>query len=366
MQIYLDNNATTALDEKVFEACSSELCEVPSNPSSVHSFGRAARNRLIIAREQVAKAFFVKPTEVIFTSGGTESLNMVLKGLKNNAHIITSNVEHAAVFNTLKLFENVTYLDAGPYGAVKPKAVLEALRPNTCLITLMAANNETGVKTDLASIAAIAKSHKIPFVVDAVSWIGKEPFEMHEGISAICLSGHKFHAPKGIGALILRKELKIEPLITGGHQEFEKRGGTENLAGIIGLAKALSLCNEGSTTYMCHLRNHFEKEVLRSISDVTINGTGPRICNVSNLSFHGVEGEVLLMKLDLMGIYASHGSACSSGALEPSRILLNMGLGKETAASSLRFSLSRFTTLKEIDHTLSILQDLVPSIRGGF
>lgn len=364
-RIYLDNNATTGVDPQVLEAMLPELTSNPSNPSSIHFFGKEARARLLKARETVAHYFHVKPEEIIFTSGGTESLNMLIR--PTSGHIITTDVEHSAVYNTLKQLNNETsYLKVGSWGAAKPEQVKEAIRPNTRLIILTAVNSETGVKTDLEAIAKLAGEANIPFVVDGVALLGKEPFKMIPGIAAIAFSGHKIHAPKGVGIALIRSHFKIPPLITGGDQEYSKRAGTENLASIIGLAKAIELLNRelpNATERMLHLRDYFEKELEKRLGQILINGEGPRISNCSNLSFTGVDGETLLLSLDLAGVAASHGSACASGALEPSRVLTQMGLSKERIRSSLRFTLSRWTTQAEIDSAIDILTHLVSKLR---
>lgn len=371
--IYLDNNATTEIAPQVLEAMIAELKRGPSNPSSVHSFGQEARNRLIKARRSIASFLDVNPSEVIFTSGGTEAINIVLRGLESQlrgGHVISTDLEHSAVYNTLKDLGaegcEVTFLPAGLKGAASLSDIEEAIRPNTRLIVLMAANNETGVKTDIHQISILAKEKGIPFVVDGVALIGKELFKISEGISAICFSGHKFHAPKGIGFAVIRKDLKLLPIITGGSQEYERRAGTENLAGIAAIAEAIRLLETelpAATLQMQSMRDRLEMGIASILNDVSVNGLGPRIANTSNLAFHGVEGESLLIALDLAGIAVSHGSACSSGSLEPSRILLNMGIPKKTANSSIRFSLSRFTTMQQIDDCVNIVADLVKKLR---
>jgi cysteine desulfurase len=355
-RIYLDNNATTALDPRVFKAMLVDFQGPPANPSSVHWFGRQARTHLQKARQTVASFFQVKPEEVIFTSGGTESINTFLRGLGTKGHIITSTIEHSCVNKTLQWLESqglkVTYLPVGTWGAPLPEHVLGAIRPDTRAIALSAANSETGVKIDLDAIAEIAHRHQIPFLLDAVSFIGKEPFLMHPGITAIALSGHKFHAPKGIGALILRSSLKLIPLSTGGAQEYQHRAGTENLAGILGLAEALDIVSKEQSQISEHLsdlRLHLEHGLQRELPEIQINGQGPRISNTSSIAFPGIDGETLLIQLDIAGIAASHGSACASGAMEPSRILTQMGIPQKISCSSLRFSASRLNTSEEID-----------------
>lgn len=369
-RIYLDNNATTPLDPLVLEAMQPDLQSLPANPSSIHYFGQEARKRLTKARHTLATFFNVKPHELIFTSGGTESLNMILKGLFPlfpEGHIITTDIEHSAVNEVMKLFEKrggrITYLKTGTWGAAQPEHVLEAIQDNTKLIALSAANSETGVKTDLESTAKIAKERGIFFAVDGVALLGKEHFTIPEGVSAMAFSGHKLHAPKGSGLTFVRAPHKLEPLLHGGGQEMGMRSGTENLANITGLTKAITLLTDKlpvATEHMQALRDHFESQLKKIFPSLQINGEGPRIPNTSNLSFPNVNGEELLMNLDLKGVAASHGSACASGAHEPSRVLLNMGYTKGRAASAIRFSLSRLTTHEEIERTLTILCDLLP------
>lgn len=372
-RIYLDNNATTYLDPRVLKILINTLSNDMGNPSSMHSFGQESRRKLMKSRDIIASFLKVKANEIIFTSGGTESLNMVIRGLVGiqfHGHIISSSVEHSAVYATLKKMEScgcdVTFLSPGLWGAVTVDAVRKAIQPDTRFIVLMAANNETGVKTDIASIAALALEKGIPFIVDGVAILGKEFFSIPAGISAMCFSGHKLHAPKGIGFAFVRNGVSLDPLITGGDQEYNKRGGTENLPAIVSLAEAISILKTElpiSTTNMAHLRDKLEQGLISQLSNVTINGEGPRVCNTTNLSFEGVEGESLLVNLDLEGIAVSHGSACASGSLEPSRILLNMGIPPKTAQSSVRFSLSRFTTEEEINHSIDIIVKVINRLR---
>ncbi len=321
------------------------------------------------ARRSIAEYFNVKPAELIFTSSGTEAANMVLKGVQG--HLITTSLEHSAIYATAKhLFEeeqDVTFLSAGARGSVAANQVKSAIKPETKLIAIMAANNETGVKSDIEDIARVAEEEGIPLFVDAVALVGKEPFEIPSGVSALCFSGHKFHGPKGIGGLLLRSSFKIPPLISGGHQEHNLRAGTENVAGILALEEAFAILREEMPEASClmeELRDDFERQIKERLSDVIINGTGPRVCNTSNLSFPGLDGESLLMNFDLAGLAASHGAACSSGSLEPSRVLLNMGLPKERARSSIRFSLSRFTTREEINRAVEIIVRVAGEMRS--
>jgi cysteine desulfurase len=373
-KIYLDNNATTGVDPRVLEAMLSELSSIPSNPSSSHFFGQEAKRRLQTARETIACFFKVKSHEVVFTSGGTEAVNLVLRGFfpdEVSGHAITSNVEHSCVDHTMdelrKKGLDVSFLPAGLHGAVLPEQIEKAIRPDTRFIALMAVNNETGVKHDLNAIGQIALQAKIPLIVDGVAWLGKESFTLHPGVAAICFSGHKFHAPKGVGFAIVRSSMKIHPLVTGGQQEFSLRPGTENLPGIIGLAKAIELLDvelPAATLRMAMLRDRLEAGLIERAAPVVVNGGGNRICNTCNLSFPDVSGEDLLIGLDMAGIAVSHGSACSAGALEPSRILLNMGVPHNIARSAVRFSLSRNTTLEEIDRTIDATAALVHQLRG--
>lgn len=367
-RIYLDNNATTLVDPRVSAAMIHFLNQNVGNPSSVHSFGRSARALLQKNRLAIAEYFQVKPHEIIFTSGGTEGLNMTIRGLLTGekGHIISSDVEHPSVYSTLKGLQDlgweVTFLPAGLWGSVKTEDVLNSLRSNTKLICLMAVNNETGVKTDIEAIASIAKDAKIPFICDAVALLGKENFRIPLGVSAMCFSGHKIHAPAGIGFVFIRSGLKLLPLFTGGQQEFQRRAGTENLLGITGLAESIKLLSvelEGAVEQMRNLRDRLEQKILHTIPGTSVNGAGLRVANTTNIAFHGLDGESLLAAMDMEGVAVSHGSACSSGALEPSRILLNMGLSRDVARSSLRFSLSRFTTEEEIDRTLEIIAGVI-------
>lgn len=343
----------------------------PANPSSVHWFGQQARNLLTHARSTVASFFKAKPEEIVFTSGGTEGINFILRGLGPKGHIITTAIEHSATYRTIQSLEaqglEVTYLPVGLWGAPLPNQVEEAIRPNTTSIIFSAANSETGVKIDLEAIAQIAEKHHIPLLIDAVASIGKEPFSMPRGVAALVIGAHKFHGPKGIGAVYIRSDLKIQPLLTGGNQENMRRAGTGNLSGILGLAEALQILNENQpaiTRNLRDLRDHLELGLLREIPDIAINGQGPRISNTSNIAFRGLDGETLLMQLDLAGIAASHGSTCSSGAFEPSRVLINMGIDRKTARSSIRFSVSRMNTREEIDIAIDRIAEIVGKLRN--
>lgn len=374
-RIYLDNNATTFVDPRVTEAIVQHLKNEMGNPSSVHAYGREARALLQNCRKNIAAYLDVKPQEVIFTSGGTESLNMAIRGCASSlpkGHIISSSVEHSCVHSTLLQLQsegwNVTFLAPGGFGAVSPDSVKEAFRGDTRFIVLMAVNNETGVKTDINAVAAIAQESNIPFIVDGVALLGKESFVIPEGVSAMGFSGHKIHAPSGVGMCFVRTRLKLSPLLIGGEQEYQRRGGSENLTGIVALATAIKLLtDEGSYAIkkMASLRDKLEAGILEGVSGASVNGSGPRVCNTTNISFGHLDGEGLLAALDIAGVAVSHGSACSSGALEPSRVLLNMGLPRSAARSSLRLSLSRFTTEADVDEALAIILRVCSKMPGG-
>jgi cysteine desulfurase len=355
--IYLDNNASTPIDPFVVEAIKNELSNLVNNPSSPHQFGQSAKARLDKARRIIADYFKVKPTEVIFTSSGTEAMNLLIQGLIANrkGHVVSSEMEHSCVYNLLKERSDLetTFVKPDYTGTISIESVLEAVRPDTLLVALMAVNNETGTKTD---IAAIASKLKIPFVVDGVQWLGKEPIALPPNITGIGFSGHKIHAPGGIGFIIVKG--KIASQIRGGFQEFGKRAGTENMIGISGLAKAIQRIEYPNQ----NMRDHFETIVLKALPDARVNGAN-RVGTTSNICFPGIDGESLLIKLDQMGVAASLGSACSSGAIEPSRVLVSMGLSYNDAKSSLRFSFSRMNTLDDAVQAADIVIRAVQSFK---
>lgn len=367
-RIYLDNNATTFVDPRVVEVVAYHLKHTQGNPSSIHSYGQEAKAILNTARRKIADYLAIKSGEIIFTSGGTESMNLLIKGILNDSskgHIITSGAEHSCVYSTCQTLQNqgwaVDFLNPGLVGCISPDAIEAAIRPETRLITLMAVNNETGVKTNIAAIGEIAAKNRIPFIVDGVALLGKEPFSIPSGVTAMGFSGHKFHAPKGCGFAFVRSGVKLNPQLIGGEQESGRRGGTENLLGIIGMAEAIQLLTlelVAASAKMEKLRDRLEQGIIAKIPSVKVNGSGARVVNTTNLTFPGVEGETLLARLDMAGVAASHGSACSSGALEPSRTLLNMGIPRREAESALRFSLSRMTTEEEIDAAIAIIASL--------
>ncbi len=371
--IYLDYNSTTPLAPRVLNVFMDVLQRERGNPSSLHFHGRQSRRLLDQSREEIARFFRVRPHEVLFTSGGTEGAALLLRGflaLHPQPHVITSEAEHSCVYQTLKQMEKkgtaVTFLPVGVWGAVRPAQVEEAIRPETQLITLMGANNETGVLTDIEGVAALAKKRGIPFIVDGVAWLGKESFSLPPGVSAIFFSGHKIYAPKGVGFCICRQGLKLEPLFVGGGQEYQRRSGTENVAAIAALAEAIRLlAEEGGKKIpeMRRLRDRFEQELVAALPHVIVNGEGPRVSNTSNLSFLGMEGEALLIYLDREGLSVSHGSACASGALEPSRILLSMGMPLSQARASLRFSIGYQTTEEEISEAVKRIVKAVRALQ---
>ena len=364
--IYLDHNATTPIDARVLQ----EICQVEQsiwgNPSSSHVFGQKARSILDQTKREIASFFSVFPEEVFFTSCATEGLNTILRSTKG--HIITSSLEHEAVFQTAKALERegvpLTFLDPERgEGAIAPHLVWDAIREDTQMIALMGANNETGALTDIEEIAHIAQKKNIPFLVDGVALLGNGYFDIPEGVSAICFSGHKIHAPKGIGVMIVRKGHQFSPLITGGSQQSGKRGGTLSVANVVGLKTALHLL-DAKPTRVTQLRNYLEKSLCAQLDDISVNFTGDRVGNVTNITFRNIGGETLVIALDQSGVAVSHGAACSSGAQEPSRVLLNMGLGREVANSSIRFSLSRMTTQEEIDKAVLIIARVVNHLRS--
>lgn len=374
-KIYLDNSATTQPALEVIQAVCEELSHSPGNPSSVHSWGQAAKRRLLAYREKIATYCQVKPHEIIFTSGGTESMNLILRGLFSNevsGHAITSGIEHASVHHTMidlqKRGLDVVMLKPQKEGHITFAQVQEAFNKKTRFVALFAANSETGVKNDLEEIANFCEAKGVPLFVDGVAWFGKEAFVLPKGVSAIGFSGHKIHAPQGIGFALIRSSCKLTSFLTGAMQEYGLRPGTENLPGIAGLAKAVELLSTAlpeSEIRMRRLRDYLEQGLLQEIPGAQVHGRGNRVCNILNISLGQGIGEDLLIALDQSGIAVSHGSACSSGSLEPSRILTQMGVSYPIAKSSLRFSLSRYTTKEEIDIALATTIACVRSLQNS-
>lgn len=356
--IFFDNNATTPILPCVVEAMLQDLDGIPRNPSSITTFGRQAKQMLIQARKRVADYFDVSPEEIIFTSGGTESNHLLIQGFYKTrpGHIITTKIEHQSVLSCLKqLNADISYIEVGAYGAACLTDLEKALKPSTTMIVLSGANNETGALSPIDEIANFAAYHNLIFLLDGVCLLGKYNLSpLSKQISGISFSGHKCHGPKGIGIAIVSKRHKIPPLFLGGHQERNLRAGTENLPGILGLAKAIDSIPENPAPYLCSLRDAFESK-LQSLFPIEINALAPRLSNTSNLYFKGIDAETLLIHLDQNNVIASLGSACSAGTLSPSHVLLEMGLGAARASSSLRFSFSRLNTLAEVDRAATIL-----------
>lgn len=375
-RIYMDNAATTATRPEVVEAMMPYFTQFYGNASSIHSFGRDARRALENARRQVASALNCEPREIYFTAGGSESDNWAIRCAlqsRPGKHIITSAIEHHAVLHTCEYMEKqgyeVTYLPVDEYGIVSVEEVQKAIRPDTALITIMAANNEIGTLQPIAEIGRIAREAGILFHTDAVQAVGAIPVDVKAwNVDMLSLSGHKFHAPKGIGALYIRKGVRISNLIFGGAQERGLRAGTENLPGIVGLGKAIELAVAELPEYserLTRLRDKLIDGILTAIPDVQLNGhRTQRLPGNVNVSVRYVEGEALLMRLDLAGIAASSGSACTSGSLDPSHVLLAIGLPHEVAHGSLRLSLGSDTTEEDVDYVIATLPDIVSTLRA--
>jgi cysteine desulfurase len=378
-RVYFDHNATTPVEPAVLDAMLPFLSGDYGNASSIHTFGQRARAAVETAREQVAELINAKPQEIIFTSGGTESDNHAIFGVaqarspvRRGAHVITSSVEHEAVLNSCQALEKlgfaVTYLPVSREGLVDPREVRHAIRPETVLITVMHANNELGTVQPLAEIGHIAAEYKIPFHTDAVQSIGKVPVDIRAlPIDLLSLSGHKLYAPKGIGAIFIKSGTHVRQFLFGGHHQRGFRPGTENVAGIVGLGQAAELARRSLTedaARISELRDRLEQGLLARIPDSRANGAAaPRTPNTSNITFAGIEGEALVIALDLQGLACSTGAACSSGAVEPSHVLTAIGLPRSEARASLRFSLGRHTIAGEIDAALEIIPAAVERLR---
>lgn len=374
--IYTDNNATTAIHKDVYEGMIPFLTDTYGNPSSMHAFGGKVEEHVTRAREQVATLLGAEPYEIVFTSCGTESDNMAIRGILDaypeKKHIITTKVEHPAVLTTVKDLERkgyeVSYIDVNAKGDIDLHGLQKEIRPTTGVISVMYANNETGVIFPVEKIGEIAKSHGIPFHVDAVQAVGKLPLDMKKSsIDLLALSGHKLHAPKGIGALYIRKGTRIRPIITGGHQERGRRGGTENVPYIVGLGitSELAMKNmEDENTRVKALRDTLEAKIVETIPNVRVNGGGAeRLPNTLNVSFRFIEGEAILLMLDEYNICASSGSACTSGSLEPSHVLRAMGVPFDYAHGSVRFSLSVYNTEEDVAFIAEKLPPIIARLR---
>lgn len=376
-RIYLDHNATTPLHPEVLEAMLPYYKEAFGNPSTIHSFGQETRKATDEARETVANLIGASPEEIIFTSGGTEADNLALKGVpaaleKKGKHIITSSIEHHAVLSTLKYLEKrgyqVSFLPVDEHGWLDPGEVEEAITSQTVLISVMYANNEVGTIEPISEIGEIAQKAGIYLHTDAVQTIGKIKVNVDDlKVDLLSLSAHKFYGPKGVGALYVRKGTRIYPLLHGGYQERRRRAGTENVAGIVGLGKAAEIAPKEMVQQSrreSNLRDRLEKMIRENINHCQLNGhPTQRLPNTLNISFEFIEGESLILNLDLKGIAASTGSACTSGSLEPSHVLMAMGVAPEIAQGSIRFSLGRDNRKEDIDYTVENLVEIVTRLR---
>jgi cysteine desulfurase len=374
MKVYLDNAATTKTAPEVVEAMKPFFTETYGNASSIHSFGEAAKEALESAREKIAKIINADPDEIIFTSGGTESNNLAIKGIacalksKGN-HIVTSAFEHHAVLHACQALEKegfaVTYVGVDKDGIVKLDDLKKAIKKETTLVTIMHANNEIGTIQQIDKIGKICKEKNVLFHSDIVQSFTKVPIDVKKiNIDIASISAHKFHGPKGVGALYIRRGVKLHQLFDGGAQEFGIRPGTENVAGAVGFAKAAELVTKKDIESMAKLRDRLISELLK-IPGTRLNGSREsRLCNNANISFEYIEGEALLLSLDDKGVAVSTGSACTSHKLEPSHVLLSLGLKPEQSHGSIRFSLSKYTTGEEIDYTVKVVNEVVEKLRA--
>jgi cysteine desulfurase len=377
-KIYLDHSATTRVDDDIAQAMLTYMTDHYGNPSSVHFFGREAKKALEAAREKVAQAIGAQPGEIIFTSGGTEADNMAIRGAaiagkKRGNHIITSQIEHHAVIDTCKALEregySVTYLPVDEHGMINPEDVRQAITDQTILITVMHANNEVGTVQPVKELGAMAREKGIPFHSDTVQSIGKIPVNVDDlNLDMLSISAHKFYGPKGVGALYMRRGTKNMPIAFGGAQERKRRPGTENMPGIVGFGMAIEKVvadMEKQAEYQTRLRDKLIKGIMERVDHIKLNGhPSLRLPNNVNFSFRFIEGESLLLSLDMKGIAASSGSACTSGSLDPSHVLLAMGLTHEIAHGSLRMTLGKDNTEEEIDYVLETLPEIVERLRA--
>ena len=365
---YFDHNATTPVSAEVLAAMLPAMTEVYGNASSVHQFGQAAREKLDEARKSVARMLSAQAEEIIFTSGGTESDNQALAGVARGGHAITTTIEHSAVLGASEQLGGVTKVRVDSRGVVDPDEIRRALRPDTKIISVMHANNELGVIQPIAEIARIAREAGVAMHSDGVQAAGKIPVDVHAlGVDFYAITGHKFYAPKGVGALYVRKDTRIAPLLYGGHHERGLRAGTENVAGAVGLARAAQwILEEGPAEWKREtaLRERLEQAILDRVPHAHVNGAGaPRTPNTSNLRFDGVDSDALLIALDLRGFAVSGGAACSSGAAEPSHVLTAIGLTREQARSSIRISLGRSNTAEDVEALIDALALSVAHLR---
>jgi len=373
-RIYLDNNATTPVLPEVFEAMRPYFGEHFGNASSIHHHGQDTRAAVERSRDSVAALLACRSAEIVFTSGGTEGDNLAIAGLTGPGdHIITSTIEHHAVLLACRHLEeqgrDLTYVPVDGRGQVNPDDIRRALRPDTKLISIMMANNETGVLQPVEEIGKIAAEADVYFHTDAVQATAKVPIDVNRiGCGALTISGHKMHAPQGVGALYLRKGTKLQPLFYGGRHERSRRAGTENVPGIVGLGKAAELAmqafDRGDDKKMSALRDRLQQGILAQVEDAAVNGDGaPHVPNTSNISFDHIEGESMVISLDLKGLAVSTGAACSSGAIEASHVLIAMGLRTDRARSSIRFSLGKQNTAEDVDLALALVPETVARLR---
>jgi cysteine desulfurase len=377
MSIYLDYNSTTPVDPRVLAAMMPYLAESYGNANSIHSAGQRARAAVDTARQAVADLLGAKASDVVFTCGGTEADNLAIFGIVNpcdqpRKHVVTTAIEHHAVLNTAQALEkqgvDVTYVPVSREGIVDPEDIREAIRPETVLVSVMLANNEIGTIQPIEEIGRIAAEEDVYFHCDAVQAAGKMAIDVRKlGVDLLSISGHKLYAPKGVGALFVRSGTALGPLFFGGHHERDRRPGTENVPGIVGLGQAAELAMENldaDAARLAALRDRFENALL-ALPSVRVNGSvRERVPNTSNLLFEAAGGESLVIALDLQGVMCSSGAACSSGAVEPSHVLTAIGLTPDQARSSLRFSLGRPTTEQEIDEAIRIIAPALERLRA--
>ena len=384
-RIYMDANATTPLLPEVYEAMRPFWIEHFGNASSIHQHGQHARAAVDHARDSIARLLHCRASEIVFTSGGTESDNLALFGTltselsptKERTHVITTSIEHHAILHAAESLEHrnidVTFLPCTAQGLIEPAELIGAIRPNTKLVSVMFANNETGVVQPIAALAAIAHAAGALFHTDAVQVAGKLPLDLGphgplKDVDLLTISGHKMHAPKGVGILFVRRNVRLNPMMHGGSHERQRRAGTENVAGIVGLGKAAEIAQQWLATEgpakLAALRDRLEQSILAQVPEAGVNGAGvPRVANTTNIYFDHIEAEALVIALDLKGLSISGGSACQSGATEPSHVLTAMGLSSTRARASIRFSLSKLTTEEEVDHALELIPAAVAHLR---
>lgn len=378
-RIYLDHAATTSTDVEVVKEMEPYFSLKYGNPNSIHSFGQGARDAVEEAREKIAHLIGANPSEIVFTAGGTEADNYAIKGIawanqKKGNHIITSKIEHHAVLHSCQFLEKqgfkVTYLPVDKYGLIDPEDVKRAITDKTILVTIMHANNEIGTIEPIKEISKVVKKAGVYFHSDSVQTTGHIPIDVNDlGVDVLSLSGHKFYGPNGVGALYLRKKTRIVNLIDGGAQEKNRRAGTENVAGIVGLGKAAELAEkrllQGKEDEVIKLRDRLIKGITKKIDHTRLNGhPTKRLPGNANFCFEFIEGESMLLSLDMEGVAASSGSACTSGSLEASHVLLSIGLPPEIAHGSLRLTLGKDNTNEEIDYVISILPGIIEKLRA--